>query len=275
MRRHLVWKGDLQVVTVCEAGGETPSSVRHVTPADRQDGELQTKPTADKSGGCLKDSEQSHSYACDNDLCTAPRSVYVKEEEDEEEEEYVRRRGEGQNAPLRRVREELRLSVHLCRHQRVHTGEKPYQCSECGRGFAHQSNLQTHRRIHTGEKPFQCAECGRSFSRHTVLRLHQRVHTGERPYPCPECGKSFSDRCAVIKHHRIHTGQKLYPCVQCGRSFAHQSHLHRHQRIHTGEKPYYCSECRKSFRFSGALKTHKCADRHEATRKIVIPQVLG
>ncbi|KAB5522770.1 hypothetical protein PHYPO_G00163240 [Pangasianodon hypophthalmus] len=89
MSRHLVWKGDLQVVTVCEAGGGTPSSIGHVTPADRQDGELQPKPTTDKSGGCLKDSAQSHSYACDNDLCTAPRSVYVKEEEDEDEEEYT------------------------------------------------------------------------------------------------------------------------------------------------------------------------------------------
>ncbi|NXQ13236.1 ZFP41 protein, partial [Peucedramus taeniatus] len=47
-------------------------------------------------------------------------------------------------------------------------------------------------RIHTGEMPYGCPQCGMSFRHSTSLIRHQRTHTGERPHECGECGKSFS-----------------------------------------------------------------------------------
>ncbi|XP_042639001.1 zinc finger and SCAN domain-containing protein 31 [Orycteropus afer afer] len=135
----------------------------------------------------------------------------------------------------------------LNEHHRSHTGEKPYQCKECGKAFSASNGLIRHRRTHSGEKPYECEECGKAFRLNSYLVQHQRIHTGEKHYQCNECGKAFSQNAGLFQHLRIHTGEKPYQCSQCDKRFSRRTLLMKHQRSHTGERPYECDECGKAF----------------------------
>ncbi|XP_037591450.1 zinc finger protein 517 isoform X6 [Cebus imitator] len=152
----------------------------------------------------------------------------------------------------------FRYNSLLLRHQIIHTGSKPFQCTECGKAFKQSSILLRHQLIHTEEKPFQCSECGKAFRQSTQLAAHHRVHTHERPYACSECSKTFSRSSRLLQHQKFHTGEKAYECGECGKAFCRRFTLNEHGRIHSGERPYRCLQCGQRFiRGSSLLKHHR------------------
>ena len=142
-------------------------------------------------------------------------------------------------------------------HQRVHKGEKSFECTWCGKCFSIAGHQKRHERVHTGERPFECKHCGKCFQRKGHLRLHERVHTGERPFECKHCGKCFQRKGHLRLHERVHTGERPYECKHCGKCFQQKGNLRMHERVHTGEKPYECKQCGKCFSIASNLRRHE------------------
>ena len=50
------------------------------------------------------------------------------------------------------------------------------ECDICFKLLANKINLQIHMKIHTGDYPFICKFCGKGFLHHTSHRLHVNTH---------------------------------------------------------------------------------------------------
>ena len=171
---------------------------------------------------------------------------------------------------------------NLKQHFRVHTGEKPFHCSYCKKGFVRKDYMETHLKkahlkcsqpkIHSEElddngdtissdefeelnpiapqiekKTFKCDECDKNFTNQDDLYLHLKTHSGGKNYQCNYCDKSFKCNEELKIHLKTHTREKSYQCNECDVLFTGHEELKLHLITHTREKPYKCDECDKLY----------------------------
>ncbi|ODM86774.1 putative zinc finger protein [Orchesella cincta] len=178
--------------------------------------------------------------------------------------------------------------AYLKQHERLHVGEKNYQCSKCPskfscwsdrnkhfnqvhdnlwpceickRVFKGKEKLARHELIHSDLKNFVCIFCEhRSRTLPNLMSHIGSVHTREKPFPCAECPAEYSQSSSLKAHVRnAHRKEEwVHKCSVCDKKFPHQAVLNRHLRTHTGERPYICSYsgCDKKFPTQGELSRH-------------------
>ena len=105
-----------------------------------------------------------------------------------------------------------------------------FKCNYCAKSFKHQSVLDRHERSHSGDKPFLCNICGKNFTRGFSLSNHMKIHYGIKDHACHICNTTFHSKSNLNQHLIVHTDERPYSCDICDKKFKLKHHVKIHKK---------------------------------------------
>lgn len=85
-------------------------------------------------------------------------------------------------------------------HMKTHNTDpdaRKQMCTHCGKKVV---SLRRHLLSHTGERPYVCKYCNKGFTSGYALKVHTRQHKGEKPYMCHLCGFGWHQKVSLVTH---------------------------------------------------------------------------
>ncbi|CAH1131408.1 unnamed protein product [Ceutorhynchus assimilis] len=261
-------------------------------PKKESDSEEDEKPLKKKRGRRKKNSLESKKIV-KTTIRRRRRKLKKSSESEEDEEETL---NSNSTVPAcKACGETFTSKTKLCSHYKENVNCRPksfklFKCEICEKEFSTIRRRNEHMNIHTGETPYICTYCGKGFQLYPAHFKHvyrHRLALGEvelKPgymenrvrlhLKCELCPKVFASRSGFANHKLIHQGVKIhykkrpkredngpkeknFLCNYCAKSFRTKVQLDGHIRGHTGERPFACAYCHKFFKTKAALKTHE------------------
>jgi len=157
-------------------------------------------------------------------------------------------------------------------------GEKTYSCYYCHKKFKKMGDLRKHDRVNTGDIPFNCSKCQVKLERECDMWKHEQSHSENnsnknkatesavvKPFACSKCCSKFAKFADLKNHetavHGIRYDENPFGCHVCDERFKTYNSLKKHKGIHI-KKKFSCTQCGQKFDSERDLINHYQITRH-------------
>lgn len=114
---------------------------------------------------------------------------------------------------------------------------KKFQCRQCHYSTNIMTNLRHHVRVHSGERPFKCSDCGKGFIQKIQMIKHNCA-ARMRDVVLPTSAVSPS---GLAPSSPVPPANSLFSCSKCGEAFLREALLLQHVMLmHMSQWAEFC-----------------------------------